>query len=353
MGALTLALKSFNIARLSTSCHILSYLRRVIVDIYTFLSYNCSINPSGDSLCNAERVAYMSLRGSLIPFLAVFALIVSTGPASGTERREVESLKPRPIEHGVQPANVWIVVNLFTGRTSRQAQKVRDILASLGAEGTGIVMPYNEITVENVKKLRPTFLALSPNGMPWCRYRGRNGVELESFLKALRTIVEDLEVPVIGICGGHQALAMAFGGKVGPIRGGEDDCFPYGHNPTERGRHNVFVVTEDPLFQGIGKTLNLVQNHYDEVKRLPRGFLCLAENKLCPYQIIKHPTKPAYGVQAHTEYFLKTKPDGGLLLQNFLKVARTHNSIVRTRVPASTVNSQQREKQESQTEAGR
>ncbi|MBI5252343.1 MAG: gamma-glutamyl-gamma-aminobutyrate hydrolase family protein [Desulfomonile tiedjei] len=283
--------------------------------------------------------------------MAVVLVVLSVGIAPGTERKDSDNLKPRSAEPTVQPANLWIVVNLFTGRTSRQAEKVRDILSGLGAEGRGIVLPYNEITVENMKRLRPSFLALSPNGMPWCKYRGRNGTDLESFFRALKTIVEEMEIPVMGICGGHQALALAFGGKVGPIRGGEDDCLPYGHNPTERGRHNVFVVTEDPLFQGMGKAINLVQNHYDEVKRLPPGFLCLAENKLCPYQIIKHPTKPAYGVQAHTEYYLRNKPDGGLLLQNFLKIARTHNSIARSAESGPTAGSKQKEERETSREA--
>jgi GMP synthase (glutamine-hydrolysing) len=232
-------------------------------------------------------------------------------------------------ETPLEASNTWVVVNLFTGRSSKQAVIVRDKLMALGAQGQGIILPYNEVTVENIKKIRPAFLALSPNGIPWCKYRGRNGEELQSFFKALKVIIQEMEVPVVGICGGHQALALAFGGKVGPIRGGEDDCFPYGHNPTERGRHDIFVVNDDPLFQDMGKTLNLVQNHYDEVKKLPPGFVCLAENKLCPYQIIKHPTKPAYGVQAHTEYWMKSRPDGGLLLRNFLNIARTHNKLTR------------------------
>jgi GMP synthase (glutamine-hydrolysing) len=229
----------------------------------------------------------------------------------------------------LEASSTWIVVNLFTGRSSKQAVIVRDKLINAGAQGQGIILPYNEITIENMKRIRPAFLALSPNGIPWCKYRGRNGEELRDFFAALKTIIQEMEVPVIGICGGHQALALAFGGKVGPIRGGEDDCLPYGHHPTEKGRYDVFVVNDDPLFQDMGKSLNLVQSHYDEVKRLPSGFVCLAENKLCPYQIIKHPTKPAYGVQAHTEYWMKSRPDGGLLLRNFLNIARNHNKLTR------------------------
>jgi len=231
---------------------------------------------------------------------------------------------------------VWIVVNLFTGASSRQAVRVRDTLARLGAEGQGIVLPFGDITVENMAKLQPEFLALSPNGMPWCRYKGKNGEDLERFLKSLRIIVEEMNIPVVGICGGHQALALAFGGKVGPIRGDEDDCLPYRHNPTERGRHNVYVQQQDSLFVGMGPRLNLVQNHYDEVKKLPPGFISLAGNELCAYQIIRHPAKPAYGVQAHTEYYLPTRPDGGLLLKNFLKIAGIHNRLTR-KAPANAV----------------
>ena len=53
------------------------------------------------------------------------------------------------------------------------------------------------------------------------------------------------------------------------------------------------VTADDPLFQGMGKTLNLVENHYDEVKRMPPGFIRLAGNELCKYQIIRHPAFPA------------------------------------------------------------
>lgn len=240
-----------------------------------------------------------------------------------TENRRI------PAENPLDVAPVWIVVNLFTGPTSKQAIIVKEKLERLGTEGKGIIIPYRDVTVENISRIKPWFIALSPNGMPWCRYKGKNGADLENFFRSLKVVIEDLQVPVVGICGGHQALALAFGGKVGPIRGGEDDCFPYGNNPTERGRHDVFVLEDDPLFKGMGKKLNLVQNHYDEVKRLPMGFIALAENKLCPYQIIRHPTRPAYGVQAHTEYWLQSRPDGGLLLKNFLDIARSHNRLVR------------------------
>jgi len=259
----------------------------------------------------------------------------ATDPGDANRQKPESQKKETAV---LEASSLWIVVNMFTGRSSKQAVIVQETLERLGADGRGIVLPFSEITVENMKKLKPAFLALSPNGIPWCKYKGKNGQDLENFFKALRIIVEDLKVPVIGVCGGHQALALAFGGKVGPIRGGEDDCFPYGHNPTEKGRHDVYVLQRDPLFLGMEKSLNLVQSHYDEVKRLPTGFIALAANKMCPYQIIRHPARPAYGVQAHTEYYLNSRPDGGILLRNFLDIARTHNKIVRHPGSATTTS---------------
>ncbi|MEW6530512.1 MAG: gamma-glutamyl-gamma-aminobutyrate hydrolase family protein [Thermodesulfobacteriota bacterium] len=259
---------------------------------------------------------------------ALFAENAGSAPAPAPDSLKTEILKAGPI---------WIVVNMFTGPTSKQAKRVRDRMEELGPGGRGIVLPYREITVENMRKLKPAFLVLSPNGVPWCRYRGKNGEELQEFFKALKTIAEDLAVPVVGICGGHQALALAFGGKVAAIRGDEDDCLPYGKNPTERGRQEVQVLTDDPIFRGMGKTLNMVQNHFDEVKRLPDGFVWLAGNSTSPYQIIRHPSRPVYGIQAHSEYFFGAKPDGGLLLRNFIEIAQAHNRIVRGSPPAEPI----------------
>ncbi len=255
--------------------------------------------------------------------------LASATKAEETAPQDVSKDVRLPEDNTLEASSTWIVVNLFTGRTSKQAELIRTNLAKLGAEGQGIVLPYREITVENIRKLKPAFLALSPNGIPWCQYKGHNGEDLRNFFKALRVIIEEMGVPTIGICGGHQAMAIAFGGKVGPISGGEDDCFRYGGHAKEHGRKDLSVTADDPIFKGMGSTLNLVQDHYDEVKKIPPGFVCLADNKLCKYQIIRHPTQPAYGVQAHTEYSMKSRPDGGLLLKNFLNIAKTHNQLTR------------------------
>jgi GMP synthase (glutamine-hydrolysing) len=294
----------------------------------------------------------MMLRKSLV-LLALFTLVLIN--VADARPRKANNGQPQQLRlsslASQEPFKVWIVVNLFTGSTSKQAVIVRDKLVQYGASGTGIVMPYSAITRESVARLQPAFLALSPNGIPWCHYKGANGAALERFFQELKFIVEEMKVPVIGICGGHQAIALAFGGKVGPIRGGEDDCFPYRKSPTERGRKDVYVIQSDSLFAGMGKSLNLVENHFDEVKRLPPGFVHLAGNGLSPYQIIKHPTRPVYGVQAHTEYSMASRPDGGNLLRNFLRIAQMHNRTARhPEAGAGNAATAQETKKETATE---
>lgn len=266
----------------------------------------------------------------LLDPLVLVILVFASGSCLVTRGESQGGIGPKAELKAAQRAKrIWIVVNLFTGQTSKQAVRVKDALERLGAQGNGIVLSYRDVTVENILSLNPSFLALSPNGTPWCRYKGRNRENLKMFLKSLRVLIEDYSIPVVGICGGHQALALAFGGKVGPVKGGEDDCFPHRNNPTERGRHYVTIVKDDPIFLGMPKKINMAQNHFDEVKRMPPGFICLAQNNLCPYQIIRHPSKPVYGVQAHSEYYFSSRPDGGLFLRNFIVLAQNHNKFVR------------------------
>jgi hypothetical protein len=109
-----------------------------------------------------------------------------------------------------------------------------------------------------------------------------------------------MNIPILGICGGHQALALAFGGKVGPIRAGEDDCMPYTRE-RQGGVVPLTLTTTDPIFRGIDGKLRILESHFDEVKVLPPGFVLLASDKLSPNQVMRHPTKPVYGVQGHPE----------------------------------------------------
>lgn len=229
----------------------------------------------------------------------------------------------------VKARSPWLMVSMASGGASSGCGHVCSVISSLSGNPNVIVRHFSVVTTEFIIETDPEFIVLSPQGTPWCRYTGHNGIALQNFLWLLPFAAEEMNIPILGICGGHQALALAFGGKVGPIRAGEYDCMPYTRD-RQGGVVPLTLTAPDPIFQGIRKEARILESHYDEVKVLPPGFVLLASEKISPNQIIRHPTRPVYGIQGHPEHFHGSNPDGGILIRNFLNIAATFNETIRT-----------------------
>jgi len=151
------------------------------------------------------------------------------------------------------------------------------------------------------------FVLLSPQGTPWHQYRGEAATKLTLLKEELREIALRKEVPVLGICGGHQFLAMSFGGEVDFIdpayRGAIPERYPR-EAIGEKGPVTLETVGEDPIFRGVtvhpGK-FGTMQNHYEEVKTVPPPFVNLARSNLCEAQLIRIPGRLVYGMAFHPE----------------------------------------------------
>jgi GMP synthase (glutamine-hydrolysing) len=111
--------------------------------------------------------------------------------------------------------------------------------------------------------------------------------ELTSWVRG----VHRADVPVLGICWGHQFLAQALGGRVVDV--GEH----------ELGYHTVSRVGEDPLFAGIPESFTAFESHSDRVAELPSGAIELARNDAALQAFRLGST---YGVQFHPEYDRRT-----------------------------------------------
>lgn len=118
-------------------------------------------------------------------------------------------------------------------------------------------------------------------------------------IEAIRTFVVDMQRPYLGICLGHQLLAAALGGTVGPAREGEVGVLPVALTDTG---------AADPLFAGVLDPLPVLQWHGAEVSAVPDGVSVLAKSQVCPIQSIRYGAH-AYGVQFHLEATASTVAD--------------------------------------------
>ncbi|MCX6901839.1 MAG: gamma-glutamyl-gamma-aminobutyrate hydrolase family protein [Verrucomicrobia bacterium] len=146
-------------------------------------------------------------------------------------------------------------------------------------------------------------------------------------------MLRETRTPVIGFCGGFHQIYLAFGGKCGDMRrlaAGETDIHPK-YSPgflKEWGFSKVRLMKRDPIFDGLGLELQVLQQHVPECKQVPTEFEVLASSDACRVQVIKHKTRLIYGTQFHPEAYDNDHPDGKRMLQNFFRLAgvngRTH-----------------------------
>jgi GMP synthase-like glutamine amidotransferase len=145
-------------------------------------------------------------------------------------------------------------------------------------------------------------------------------------LAPLGEIIRETRTPLLGLCGGHQLIGLAFGvtpAPMGPLAPGERDPRPAlaAGMRKEWGPCLVRISADDPLFAGLDATVVVEQRHFWELKTAPAGFARLAVSDACPIQAIRQEGRPLYGVQFHPERYSERHPDGRIILSNFFRLA--------------------------------
>ena len=124
---------------------------------------------------------------------------------------------------------------------------------------------------------------------------------LEAERAAIREAVLERRMPFLGFCLGHQLLAQALGGEVGPADEPEIGIFDV--ELTEAGRAS-------PLFEGVPATHACLQWHGAEVRQPPPGARVLAASSACAVQALGVGDH-AFSIQYHVEITERTVREWG------------------------------------------
>jgi GMP synthase (glutamine-hydrolysing) len=117
-----------------------------------------------------------------------------------------------------------------------------------------------------------------------------------------------LNIPILGLCFGHQELAKHYGGTV--VNGGR-----------EWGPADLHLVHDCPLFVGLGKTERVWMSHFDSVTSVGPGFReigfsTLGDGEQHRYAAIASDSLRRYGVQFHPE--VDDTAHGNEMIANFV-----------------------------------
>ncbi len=172
---------------------------------------------------------------------------------------------------------------------------------------TEVVVYHNDqITLSQIKKLKPKKIVISPGPCT----PNESGISLD----VIHTLAKD--IPILGVCLGHQAIAQCFGGKIiqapdimhgktSQIFHNNQGVFQNIPSPFQATRYHSLIVDPDSLpdcFHITAWTLQQNNNAADHKQQTIMG--------------IRHKTYPLQGVQFHPESILTEH--GHRLLNNFL-----------------------------------
>jgi anthranilate synthase component II len=170
--------------------------------------------------------------------------------------------------------------------------------------------------VRNDKETAAELLAGNPDGIvisPGPCTPNEAGISLDLVRQASG------EVPILGVCLGHQAIGQAFGGEV--VRAPEP----------VHGKLSMIRHQSEGLFEGIAGPFRATRYHSLVVRRetFPDGLEVTAESQDGLVMALRHREHPTCGVQFHPESI--ASEHGRTILANFLKLAARWRDLARWR----------------------
>lgn len=156
------------------------------------------------------------------------------------------------------------------------------------------IINYNKITPEQIKA----------NGYKGIIFTGGPNSVYDEKSPHYSSEILELNIPILGICYGHQLLAFMAGGKIVSAK-----------NNSEYGK-TILYTKQSKLFDNMPIRSICWMSHTDYVEDIPEGFEIIAYTDNCPCAAMENKERKLYGIQfhpevTHTEYGMK-------VLSNFI-----------------------------------
>ena len=203
---------------------------------------------------------------------------------------------------------IYLVDNTIDGQGA-SPREILAVLERLLPESRLVVEHFKNVSLRRINELQPSRIILSGQSHPWTEYTPES-------LAGVFEVIREAEQPILGICGGHQQIALCYGSPVGLMKRlapGEG----YEGALRERGFYEV-EIDGNGIFEGLPRRVTVWHSHCDEVKELPADFELTASNETCRIQAMQHRSRPLFSVQFHPELFDAEHPQGKRILENFL-----------------------------------
>jgi len=167
----------------------------------------------------------------------------------------------------------------------------------------------DQLTLTEIRALKPSRIVLSPGP----KHPKDSGICLE-------ILKEITDIPILGICLGHQAFGLVHGATVKRLE------IPL------HGKTSVLTVSkpQSVLFKGLPQQFNVMRYHslYVDKDTLPQELIITALSDDGVIMALQHKTKPIHSIQFHPESFFTEY--GKNILKNFLIGTQTAQSVQNT-----------------------
>lgn len=177
---------------------------------------------------------------------------------------------------------------------SKKTPKIKECVEACGI--TAAVIEWSE-NIEQPENLKGIIFSGSPTYFTEVDH----APYIEKFFPLLQW-----NVPILGICFGHQLMGILHGAKI--FRG----------QPIER-NEKIKLLKDDIILKGLGTEFEMAEDHTEGIS-IPENFYHLASSASFNNEAMKHKEKNLWGVQFHPEI---SGENGMVFFRNFASICLT------------------------------